>query len=69
MVLFPENILNYKKIIANDREKEVNVCEAAGYGIMRSQGYTRYICKIGCKTNICTCKNVMFYVIQSVTIR
>jgi len=66
----PENILNYEKTIATARVKEITVREAAGYGIARSQGYTKCICETKCKTNICTCKknNVLyFYVIQSVT--
>ena len=56
LVPCPENILNYEKTIATAGVKEITVREAAGYGIAGSQGYTRCICKAGCKTNRCACK-------------
>jgi len=56
LVSCPENILNYEKTIVTVRVKEISVCEAAGFGIAGSQGYTRCICEAGCKTNRCACK-------------
>jgi hypothetical protein len=69
LVPCPENILNYEKTILTAGVKEINVCEAAGYGIAGSQDYTRCICKAGCKINRCALKKVMFYAIQSVIVQ